>query len=105
MVLERDHQPFHWTQWAERDDRNQRQPQCGMDPIWWLEQNFGHERGADHDRASEKHDKHRRAVPGIGKPVIKPAALAARPQCQKPGKKPAFAAARTGARQACGDRA
>src|SRR5215469_4590844 len=33
MILQRDHQAFHRPQRAERDQHDQRQPQCRMHPV------------------------------------------------------------------------
>src|SRR5215472_18374379 len=65
-----------------------------------LKQNLGHQRSSNHDRAGQKHDEYGRAVAGIGKAVIEPADLAARPQRQEARKQLTLAAARTAAGQA-----
>ena len=95
MILERDHQAFHWAQWTERDQHDERQPKRGMNPIWRPEENFDYQRGADHDRASEEHDKYRRSVSGIDKRVVKAAIFTTRLQGQKTLEQSAFAAAWT----------
>ena len=79
MILERDHQALHRTQGTERDHQDQWQPQRCMYPIRRVKQNFGDERGADHNRTSQEHDEDGRAVTGIGEAVTKPATLAVRP--------------------------
>ena len=70
MVLQRDHQSLHRPQRSERDDEDQRQPQHGVNPVGRLIEYLGHQRGADHDGAGEKHDEHGRSVAGVGEAVI-----------------------------------
>src|SRR5262249_25674623 len=58
---------------AERQKHDRGQPDCGMNPIGWLEQDFDDERASGNNRAHDQDDEDGSAITDIESRIIKSA--------------------------------
>jgi hypothetical protein len=72
-VLKDEKQRLYQTQERERQDKGQRQPQSGVNPIWRVEREFNKEGTAGNDCTYDQNCENGRPVTGIEHRVVETA--------------------------------